>query len=150
MGKKELNTAADIMTRRLIVLAPDASVKDATHTLLRRKLSGAPVTTPEGELQGVFSEHDSLRALTQAVYTDWPSGRVADHMTTALDTIGPDEDLAKVSQRLTEGNRRRLLVVAGSKLLGIITRSDLLRALDHMLDTGPTPTTYELISARRD
>lgn len=142
-------TAADIMTTRLLVLSPGAPVKDATHVLLRRGFSGAPVATADGKVLGVFTERDSLRAMTEAVFDAWPSGTVSDHMTQKLSRVDPDADLMRVSTQLTSGAGRRVLVMDGDKLAGLITRSDLMRALDHMLQPDRPPTTYELISEHR-
>ena len=150
MDKTRTVVAEDMMATRLFVFSPDASVKDATHMLLRQGISGAPVMGPGGMVLGVFSEYDSVRSLTQAVYADWPSGSVSDHMTRKVVSVPPDADLAAIAGRLTaDGAGRRVLVMDGEKLVGIITRRDLMRAFDHMLERARPRTTYELISARR-
>lgn len=150
MSRNEPKTAEEIMSRRVLALSPTAPVEEAAHTLLRRGYSGAPVTDEAGKVQGVFSEADSVRVLSQAVYEGWPGGTVAGHMTTELDTVRPDADLPQVASRFVESKHRRLLVVDDDNtVVGIITRSDLLRALDRMLEPERAPTTYELIGRNR-
>lgn len=148
----ELPTAADIMFSRVEAFSPDTEIAHAVETLLARGYSGAPVVDEHGRPIGVLSEHDCVRVLATSIYEGWPTGTVADHMTKSSDAVEEQTDLLAVAQRFAEGRHRRLLVVREGKLVGMITRRDLLRSLDRLrqrVDAQPTPNTYELIQAHR-
>lgn len=148
----ELPTAADIMVTRVEVLSPNVAIADAIETLLRRGYSGAPVVDEQGRPIGVLSEHDCVRVLASSLYDNEPTGTVADHMTKSVETIDEHTDLLTVAQHFAQGQHRRLLVVREGALSGLITRRDLLRALDRLrsrLEARHTPGAYELIAIRR-
>jgi CBS domain-containing protein len=141
---------ADIMTRRVETLAPDAEVHDAVRVLLKRGYAAAPVTEPDGSLLGVFSEQDCIRTLSTAAYEGWPAGTVAEHMTKEPETIAPDDALLAIARRFSESRHRSLPVVRDGKVVGLVGRADVMRALDRVLEKGGPKTTYELIDERRD
>jgi CBS domain-containing protein len=131
-------------------LKPHAEVKDAVHALLRKRHSGAPVVDEEGRVLGVFSDYDCVRGLSAAAFSEWPSGSVQTYMSTEVETIPPDMELRDVAQRFIEGRHRRLLVVENDKLVGMITRRDLVNALEYALKEPPHPmSTYEAMQAAR-
>jgi CBS domain-containing protein len=148
----DLPTAADIMVSRVEAFPPNTDIADAIGTLLSRGYSGAPVVDDKGRPIGVLSEHDCARVLAVSIYEGWPTGTVADHMTKPIDTVELHTDLLALASRFSEGRHRRLLVVDEGKLVGLITRRDLVRALDRVrqrMDHHREPNTYELIEARR-
>lgn len=148
----ELPTAGDIMNSRVEALSPTTTIADAVDTLLTRGYSGAPVVDNDGRPLGVLSEHDCVRVLANSLYDDWPTGTVADYMTEMPEVVEEHADLIALAQHFAEGRHRRLLVVRQGKLVGLITRHDLLRALDRLrqrITTNPEPKTYELIQAHR-
>lgn len=150
MTQKSWGTVQDVMQRRVDALAPDAPVHDAVQVLLKRRYPAAPVAEPDGSLRGVFSEQDCIKVLAEAVYQGWPSGTVAGHMTTEVQTAAPDEDLLAVARRFGECKLRSMPVVERGRVIGLLTRADLMRALDRQLEAGSRKTTYELIAERRD
>lgn len=148
----ELPTAGDVMVSRVAALSPDTTIADAVDTLVARGYSGAPVVDRDGRPLGVLSEHDCVRVLAHSLYEDWPTGTVADHMTETPEMVEEHADLLAIAQRFAEGRHRRLLVVRQGKLVGLITRHDLMVALDRLRRgaiESPAATTYELIQARR-
>ena len=147
---KQKSLARDVMSRRLQVLHPHAEVKDAVHALMRKGHSGAPVVDEAGRLLGVFSDYDCVRGLAAAAFSEWPSGSVQTYMTSEVETIEPDMALRDVASRLIEGRHRRLFVTEGDKLVGVISRRDLIHALEDALKEPPHPmTTYEAMEAAR-
>jgi CBS domain-containing protein len=141
--------ASDIMTRELISIAPDASIIEAVRLMLQRKISGLPVVDAAGRLEGIITEGDFLRRAetgTQRKRSRWvefllgpgrlaeeysqTSGRtVGDVMTPDVHTVTEDAPLEQVVHLMERHRVKRIPVVRGDKLVGIITRKNLMRAL---------------------
>jgi CBS domain-containing protein len=121
--------AQHVMQRTVFVLRPEMQVFDAVEELLHRGFSGAPVV--EGvRLVGVFSERDALTALAAAHYEGEPPGTVAQHMRVDFDVVGADTDLYELASCFRESPIRRVPVVdRHRRLLGIVSRGDVLKAL---------------------
>ena len=124
-------TAGEFMNDHVLAFGPDTEIEHAVIRLLRRGYSGAPVVDDEATVIGVLSEVDCLRVLHQASHAGWPNDAVKDHMTAKPETIGPELGLMEVATMFETGSYRRLPVVDGNRrLLGLITRQDVLRALE--------------------
>jgi len=122
-------TAEHVMQRTVFVLTPERQVLDAVEELLQRGYSGAPVLEM-GRIVGVFSERDALTAIAAAQYEDEPPGTVAQHMRRDFDVLGAKTDLYEVASCFRDNPVRRIPVVdCDRRLLGIICRSDVLKAL---------------------
>lgn len=119
----------DYMATRLITLSPDEEVFHAINTFLENRISGAPVVDDCGELVGILSESDCLKSVLAASYHQEQVGLVEDFMCTTLETISPEADIVSVAEIFIDKNRRRLPVVEDGKLVGQISRRDLLRAM---------------------
>ncbi|SFP89709.1 CBS domain-containing protein [Tranquillimonas alkanivorans] len=120
---------ADYMTRDLVTLSPDDEITQAMHTLLSARISGAPVLDAAGELVGVLSKKDCLRAALHASYhRDW-GGAVAHYMTREVETMEARTDIVTAAQRFVDSAFRRFPVVSDGRLVGQISRADVLRAL---------------------
>lgn len=131
MDHPKVPTARELMTTRLVHLAPDMSAIDAADLLLRHGISGAPVVDPEGHLLGLLSEFDCLRAVAASEYqmdSHDEAQTVADLMTRNCHTIPPDLDLFGVAHAFVSLGVRRLPVVSRDELLGQVSRRDALRA----------------------
>ncbi len=142
----------DVVNTHVEALHAEAAIADAVQLLLRRGYSGAPVVDAQQRVVGVLSEFDCLRVLSEAAYEDWPAGTVQEHMTGATETVLATADIFAVAQRFAESQLRRLPVVdADGRLVGLITRRDLLRGLDALVQARQPRalTTYELIARNR-
>jgi CBS domain-containing protein len=151
MERVPIPTAREIMRTRLHTVSPETDLEEAVRSLLARKHSGAPVVDSAGKLVGVLSEYDCLSILAQAAAERWQTGCVADRMTKEIETVGPKEDVLALSTRFCQGRHRRLLVVEDDKLVGLISRSDLLRALERVvkaLGRAPRQGTYDAVEKR--
>jgi len=126
--------AKDIMVTRLITLSPELKLREAAKLLLKNCISGAPVVNEEGELIGIFSEQDVMGALIDAVYEELPSSEVRNYMSRDLYTIHEDLDLLSIAQIFRSKGFRRLPVVQGQKLLGQISRRDVMAAVVKLLE----------------
>ena len=94
-----------------------------------------------------------MRLLSEAAYEGWPEGTVGAHIRGATDCISPDDDVFGLVSRFTGGTHRRFPVAdEEGKLIGIVTRRDVLGALElfrQRQERARKPSTYELIARRR-
>ena len=144
--------ARDFMTTHVHTIAADSNVGDAVRMLVERGHSGAPVVDAGGAPLGILSEYDCIRVLAQAIADRWPEGRVTELMSSTLETVAPTDDVLTLATRFADGRHRRLLVVENGRLVGLISRHDLLRALESLERRAVEirkDTTYELIEERR-
>ena len=132
-----LFTARDIMTTKLVTLTPDTSIFDAIAVLLKHKISGAPVVQKDGSLCGVISEKDCMRILAGGTYDHYEAEEllsVAGHMSTHLITITPDDGIYHIVDTFDKHGVRRLPVVENEKLVGQVSRRDVLKGINKMED----------------
>ena len=124
-----MRTLADIMTTDLTTFTPDTSIHEAIRTLVEKRYSGAPVVDDNGELVGVLSRKDCLKIVfTTTYHQDW-GGRVGEYMNSPVETIDADTDLVSAAQIFLNSHYRRFPVMRDGRLVGQVSRADLLRAL---------------------
>jgi CBS domain-containing protein len=141
--------AADVMTTNVITVGPDACVHDVAHILLSARISGVPVVGSNGELLGIVSEGDLMRRAEVGTGRPRPwwlalftgkeplaaefirehSRKVSDVMTRHVITAAPDTPLSKIAHLLEKNAIKRVPIVEGGKLVGIVSRANLLQAL---------------------
>jgi CBS domain-containing protein len=140
-------TVQTVMTREVVSVSPDATFKHVATLLADNDISAVPVVDGVGNLLGVVSEADLLckqehaddsagagprRLAGRGVRARWrkAAGRTAaEVMTSPARTIAADASLPEAARRLGQGGVRRLCVVQGGRLVGIVARRDLLRSL---------------------
>lgn len=125
-------TVADYMTRRIVTLSPDTSVHAALRLLVAHAISGAPVVDARGEVVGMLTGRDVLGAVFRASYHKDAGGTVADSMSRDVQTVEAEADVTEVIERFLESPYRRFPVLAGTQLVGVISRHDVLRAIEEM------------------
>jgi CBS domain-containing protein len=152
--------ASDVMTVRVVTIEPDATVQSAAKLMIERGVSALPVVDKSGNLVGIISEGDLLRRaetgterksswwLTFVSGTDQLAHdfvkshgtKVSDVMSKEVVVAKPDTPLREVA-RLLEANRiKRVPVVEGNLVIGVVSRANLLQALASAKPrTGPTP-----------
>ena len=124
-------TAEHVMQRNVFALVPEMQVLDAVEELLQRGASSAPVLD-QGRLVGLVSERDALVAIADVRYEGAPVGTVAEHMQRDFDVVGARTELREIAACFRDNPVRRLPVVDhGRRLLGSVSRSDVLRVLRH-------------------
>jgi len=98
--------------------------------LIDEGVTGAPVIDDEGRVVGMLSEYECLRLLAEGSGGDRPRGQVRDFMTATFTTVQPTMDVYYVAGMfLNEPTRRRFVVMEGQRLVGVVTRKDILRAV---------------------
>jgi CBS-domain-containing membrane protein len=132
--------ARDVMTRDLVTVRPGTSVKSAVQILVDHGFAAVPVVDGEDRLVGIVSEADVLR---DRVPSDprlrlrrdaddgsaAPPGHVQGVMTTDLRTVDADADVADVARLLVDERLRSVPVVDRGRLVGVVSRRDLLRTV---------------------
>jgi CBS domain-containing protein len=130
--------ATDIMVTKLVTLTADMDALEAMRKLLQHRVSGAPVVDPEGNYMGVFSEKTAMRFVLDLAYEQLPSTQVGAFMDTSMQrAIGEETDLLAIAQIFLDTDFRRLAVLRGTKLVGQISRRDVLQAALKVIDDHP-------------
>lgn len=117
------------MRKDVLKLSPDMKIIEAMRQLLEHDYSGAPVLSDEGELLGVLSQKDCLEAATNAYYDQSWGGPVSAHMSQSVEVIDWDMDVISAANQFLNSRYRRFPVLEDGKLIGQISRSDVLNAL---------------------
>jgi CBS domain-containing protein len=118
-----------MMDRVFVKLTPDMPVSQAVSILLKKNLTGAPVVNEDGRLMGILSEKDCLKTLMIYAYDQMPAGVVSEFMSTEMFSVHPDIEIFQLADLFLSRVYRRFPVVEDGKLIGQITRRDLLRAI---------------------
>ena len=124
----------DYMARRLVTLSPETEILRALHTLVDHDIAGAPVVDESGALVGILTEKDCMKAALNATYHSEYGGVVADFMSTDIQVMDPDESIADAAKRFLEQRYHRYPVMDGNRLIGQISRRDVMRALGEVWD----------------
>lgn len=127
---KETKTAKQAMSRGLVTLRPDMDVLEALRILVEGRLSGAPVTDQVGNLIGILTERDCMKIALGAGYHSEDGGHVANFMTTDVVTVDANTPITEIAERFANSNFRRLPVIDQGRLIGIISRRDVLKQLE--------------------
>ena len=152
--------AHQIMTRSVTAISPDATILEAANTMLRQHVSGLPVVNAGGQLVGVVSEGDFIRRSeigTQRKRGRWlkfllgagesatdyiheHSRKVSDVMTSDPITVSEDATLEEIVNAMETNGVKRLPVMRGDRLVGIVSRANLLQAVASLAREIPDPT----------
>ena len=119
-------TAGAIMTTDLVTVQPEASIEEAIELLLGQQISGLPVTNDDGRLVGVITE---FALLAVAYDRRVKNHTVSQHMTREVITVDIDDPVSRVADLCIVHRVRRVPVMKDGRLVGVIARRDVLRAL---------------------
>ena len=140
---------ADVMTREVVSVRPETPVREVAQTMLERRISGVPVVDADGRVLGIVSEGDLIRRPeidTDRAGRGWLGLFVSDDeeardfikshgrrarevMTQPAICIAPDAALAEAVRLMERHRVKRLAVVEGERLAGLVARADLVRAV---------------------
>jgi CBS domain-containing protein len=131
--------AKDAMTSPAITVTPETHCKEAATLLVRHRISALPVVDAEGHLVGLVSEADLLPMEStpdpRSQATPLPPRleplprRVEDVMSPEVYTVDEDTDLGIVAQRMLEAGVKRFPVMRGDRVVGIVSRHDLVKVI---------------------
>ena len=122
----------DYMAGSLVTFKPDMDVLDAIHELVQHRIAGAPVVNDQGDLIGMLSELDCLKVALNAGYYQQSGGPVADFMTPNVESVDADMNIIDLAQKFLNSGFRRFPVLRNNRLVGQISRRDVLRALGQL------------------
>lgn len=128
----DVATVRQYMTTRLVTFTPDMDLHRAIRLLLKHQISGAPVVDGRGALVGILSKRDCLKVAFSASYHQEQAGPVSDYMSPDVQTVDADARLVEVAERFVQGTFRRFPVLERGRLVGVISRHDVLRALEEL------------------
>ncbi len=123
----------DYMDTVVQTLKPETEILDAVDFLLEKHVTGAPVVDEENRVVGILTEKDCLHLLAAGSDADIPQGTVAEFMTTEVQTIPPNMNVYFCAGLFLNTTVRRFPIVEDGKLVGAITRFDILRAIQKNL-----------------
>ncbi|WP_459993068.1 CBS domain-containing protein [Methylosoma difficile] len=122
-------TVADYMSKRLVTLSKDTDVFAAIKKLLDHKITCAPVVDDKGHLLGMFSEKDGMHVFLESVYDQGMSGKVCEYMTTDTISVNADSSIIELAEKFLPSSVRSFPVFSENTFVGIISRTDVLKAL---------------------
>jgi len=142
--------ARDVMSTQVVTVTADTPVRDVANLMLSQHVSGVPVVGLDGRLRGIVSEGDLMRRVEAGTdrrqrswwlrlvgdetaeardYVKTHGATARDVMTTPVTTIDSETDLSEVALLLEKNRIKRAPVVQDGKLVGLVSRADLLRGL---------------------
>jgi CBS domain-containing protein len=157
--------ARDVMVSNVITVDPNASVQEAARILLTNHISALPVVDQNGKLIGIISEGDLVQRVeleTEPCRSWWlelvagrskeamaleyvksRSRKVADVMTTEVITSAPDTPLRDIATLLEKHRIKRVPVLEGERIVGLVSRANLVQALATAQTKDEVPTTND-------
>jgi CBS domain-containing protein len=149
--------AADVMVHQVITIRPDSTIRDVAELLVAKHISAVPVTDADGKLLGIISEGDLLRRseteterrrawwLTWLISTETltaefiksHSRKVSDVMTRNVIVARPETPLHEIATMLEHHRIKRVPIVQGDKIVGLVSRANLVQALASWRDNSP-------------
>jgi CBS domain-containing protein len=145
--------ALDVMQREVITATPDMAIEDAVRLMVAHRISGLPVVNTAGAVVGILSEGDLLRRAelgterSTSAWRAWLAGpgrdardyvhsnarKVEEAMTSPVISVTPETPLSDIVALMESRRIRRVPVLEDDRLVGIVTRADLVRALQRLL-----------------
>lgn len=160
---------SEVMRNEVVTVTPTASVGEAARLMLDHHISGLPVVDEAGAMVGILTEGDLLRRVelgTEKRIPGWrawlaTSGRealnyvqsharrVREVMTTPVTWVAPATELTEVVALMESRRIKRIPVLENDRIVGIVTRADLLRALERLLPRAETSPVADAELRRR-
>lgn len=120
------------MSKPILTMSPNNEINHAISRLVERRYSGAPVVDAHGTLIGMITQKDCFKAMLHSHYYHSRGGNVADYMSQYVESLDTEMSLFETAQRFVNSQYRRFPVLEKGELAGIVTRHDVLRAIDQL------------------
>ena len=123
-------TVSDIMTTQLVLFTPEQSIHDVMQAFIKYRISGGPVVNEKGKLVGVISEADCMKEISDSRYFNMPilDKSVGHFMTENVDTIESTLSVFDAAAKFSKSSRRRYPVLEKGRLVGQVSRKDIVIA----------------------
>src|SRR6266436_5621287 len=115
--------ARDIMTIKVCTISPEASVQEVAQLLYQKRISGMPVVNVDGMIIGIITEADIISKANREGL------RVADIMSHEIIAVSEETPVSEIARLLTERKIKRVPVLREGKLVGIVSRADIVHAV---------------------
>ncbi len=119
----------EYMAKNLVKLKKDTDIIEAIKLMLDHKITSAPVVNENGTLAGMFSEKDGIEVVLDCTYNQTMPGKVVDFMTPDPMTVNVNASILELAETFKGSTVRSFPVFDEDELVGMISRSDVLRAL---------------------
>lgn len=130
-------TAKDCMNRNLVSVRPDDDVLAAVRVLVDNRISGVPVIDNIGNLLGIITEKDCMAIALSAGYHGQMGGKVSDYMSHEVTSVDAGTPVVEIAEHFAKRNFRRLPVLESGRVVGIVSRRDVLWLLERRGQPDP-------------
>ena len=133
--------AKDVMTKRVVCIGRETPIFEALKLMAENNVTGIPVVKDDKVLIGILSEQDVLRLFH--TFDDEKDRTVSDFMTQPVIHFDENERLLDICYCLRDNSIRRVPVTSGGKVVGVISRSDIIRCILEQAEPSPAQTVRE-------
>lgn len=128
--ERKYESVEKYMATELVTFTLEQDIQVVIDTMIENEISGAPVLDDEGKLVGIITEKDCLKAMIDVAYHNQPlsKSKVQDYMTKNPQTVSVENDVLDVANAFLKTHFRRYPVVNNGKLIGQVSRRDILKA----------------------
>ncbi len=131
---REAIRVRDYMKRKLITFTADQNINEVMEIILKQRITGGPVVDDHNNLIGIISDTDLMQVIGDSRYHNMPVGdkTVADYMSNQVSTIDVEADIFDAAARFLKTGHRRFPVIEDGKLIGQISRMDVIIAATNL------------------
>jgi CBS domain-containing protein len=130
-------TARDIMSTDVLTVSADSTLEDALKLIVGQRITGVPVIDQDGKVVGICSDYDIIRQFSKAKRKEPKLFRKKIRFSKTIESVAVDTPLQEIVNRFVDQRFRRLPVVDGAgRLVGIITRRDMMKVFFYQAKLG--------------
>ncbi|MBT3334999.1 MAG: CBS domain-containing protein [Methylococcales bacterium] len=120
---------SDYMSTTLVTFTESTNIFEAIKTMVKARITSAPVLNEMGQIVGIFSERDCMNIAIDATYNQVMGGSVGEYMSSDVVSIKAESSILEVANQFNGSNIRSFPVYDDNGFVGIISRTDVLRAI---------------------
>ena len=122
----------EYMSANVVTFSPAMDIHLAISQLIKKRISGAPVVDQTGDIVGMLTERDCMKIALSASYHGELTGKVSEYMQPVPKTIEADASIIELASMFLKEGHRRYPVMEDNRLVGQISRHDVLKALEKL------------------
>lgn len=122
----------NIMMDKPVTVNPDDDIMKVVQILLKKKITGVPVVNQNEEIVGIVSEKDIFKLILNGAFHPGPTGKVVEYMTEDVTCVSPEQDVFFLANLFYNHHFRRVPVVENKKVVGVISRKDVLKVIQEL------------------